>query len=82
MSGKCKNPRKHHACKKHIWNLNTSTFDNGKYLARITGSSIVIYNKIIEVATAVLTNIISTKTIPTNFNEKGNLQNRKFLYFT
>ena len=42
MSGKCKNPRKHHACKKHIWNLNTSTFDNGKYLARITGVLLVV----------------------------------------
>ena len=47
MSCKCKNLRKHNACKKYIWNPSRSTFDNGKYLASITGGSVVIYDKII-----------------------------------
>ena len=67
MSCKCKNLRKHNACKKYIWNPSRSTFDNGKYLASITGGSVVIYDKIIQVARTVPTKTIFNKNYSNQF---------------
>ena len=63
--------KKHHICEKdYIWNPATCSCENGKYLASIIDDSVSTYDGIIE------------KKVPTNVNEKSNLSNTKFLYFT
>ena len=53
--------KKHHICKKdYIWNSDTYSCENGKYLASIIDNSVIACDETIE----------ETKTIPTNFNEK------------
>ena len=70
ISCECKNPRKHAWKKIYIWNPSTSTCENGKYLASITGDWVVICHEIIEVIKNVPTNTISKNPISTNFNKK------------
>ena len=53
--------KKRHICEKHyIWNPDTCSCENGKYLANIMDDSATTCDEIIE----------ETKTFPTNFNEK------------
>ena len=54
-------------CKKgYIWNSAKYACENRKYLKSVADDSKIVYNEIIETA-----KIVSTKSIPTNFNEKN-----------
>ena len=58
-------------CKKdHIWNPTTWSFENAKYLASITESSVITCDKIIE----------ETKTVTAGFNEKSSICKTKKFY--
>ena len=59
-----------------IWNPATSSCKNGKYLASIIGNSVITRVEII-----VKSYKEETETILTNFSEKSNLSNKKFLHF-
>ena len=62
--------KKHHIGEKdYVWNLATCNCENGKYLANIMDDSVITCDEITDVE-------------ETNFNEKYNLKNIKFLYFT
>ena len=69
-----------------IWNPNTCTCENGKYLESIIGASVNTCDEIIIVAKTVSIKTITKKRRIYCFNKfnekKGNLSNRKFLYFT
>ena len=57
--------RNRHACEKdHIWNHNTCSCENGKYLERVMDDSVNTCHEIIESYDE------ERKTIPTNFNRK------------
>ena len=57
----CKNPKEYNACEKdYIWNCATCSWQNGKYLASVIDDSIIMCDEIVD----------TTKTVPTNFNEK------------
>ena len=54
----------------YIWNPNTCTCENVKYLESIIGDSVITCNEIMKVMKTISTKTTSSKTIPTNFNEK------------
>ena len=57
----CKNPKEHHVCDEdYIWNPDTCSCKNGKYLASIIDDSVIMCDEIIN----------ATKSVPTNFNEE------------
>ena len=57
--------RNRHACEKdHIWNHNTCSCENGKYLERVMDDSVNTCHEIMESYDE------ERKTIPTNFNRK------------
>ena len=57
----CENPKEHHFWEKDdIWNPATCSCRNGKYLACVTNDSVIRCDE----------NKETTKTVPTNFNEK------------
>ena len=68
---KCKNLAEHHACKQgYIWNRDICTFENGRYARSVIDDSMIMYVEIVKETKALTTKSTSTKTVPTNFNEK------------
>ena len=59
--------KKHYICEKHyIWNLATCSCKNGKYLASITGDSMITCDETIDADAEAKSNDKETKTIPKN----------------
>ena len=58
--------------KNYIWNPAICSCENDQYLSSIIDNSVITCDEITE----------ETKTVATNFNEKSNLYNTKFLYFS
>ena len=67
--------KKHCICEKdYIWHLAACSCKNGKYSPSIIGGSVTTCDEIMDPQDKFCDN-------ETNFNEKSNLQNTKFIYF-
>ena len=73
-----KNKRKNVFDIGYIWNPATC----GRYVPSITDDCMITCDEIIETTKSILTKTVSAKFIATNFNEKTDQSNEKFLYFT
>ena len=74
----CENLKEHHVCKKdYIWNPDTCSCKNGKYLACIVDKSVITWDEIVNT-----TKTVPTKIVPVNFDEKKVTCKTKILYIS
>ena len=67
----------------YIWNPATYDCENGEYVANVIDNSVIPCDEIVEKKKKTLpTKSVSTKTVPTNFNEKNvTCKTKSFIFY-